>query len=195
MIHEKDTCSVLIVSAGQKTSLFFTELLPPNKFFPILSAPTVGAARRLLVDRGFDIIIINTPLPDDFGVQFAMETAQNQNCGILLFVAADLQDAISQKVEDLGILTLSRPINRQMIFQSIKLLVATRQRIKALEAKATTLQNKMEEIRLVNRAKLLLIEHLNMSEAEAHRYIEKTAMDNCVKRREIAENIIKTYEN
>ena len=51
----------------------------------------------------------------------------------------------------------------------------------------------MEEIRLVNRAKLLLVECLKMSEAEAHRYIEKTAMDRCVRRREIAENIIRTY--
>ena len=53
----------------------------------------------------------------------------------------------------------------------------------------------MEEIRLVNRAKLLLMEHLKMSEAEAHRHIEKAAMDACVKRRNIAEQIIRTYES
>ena len=53
----------------------------------------------------------------------------------------------------------------------------------------------MEDIRLVNRAKLLLIEQLKMSESEAHRYIEKRAMDTCVKRRKVAEDIIKTYEN
>ena len=51
----------------------------------------------------------------------------------------------------------------------------------------------MEEIRLVNRAKWILIQHLKMNESDAHRYIEKRAMDTCVSRREIAENIIKTY--
>ena len=48
----------------------------------------------------------------------------------------------------------------------------------------------MEEIRLVNRAKWLLIEKQNMTELEAHRYIEKQAMDQCVQRKEIALQII-----
>ena len=51
----------------------------------------------------------------------------------------------------------------------------------------------MEEIRLVNRAKWLLISELKMDEPDAHRYIEKQAMDRCVTRREVAEEIIKTY--
>ena len=46
----------------------------------------------------------------------------------------------------------------------------------------------------MNRAKWLLIECLNMTEAEAHRYIEKQAMDLRISRREAAENIIKTYK-
>ena len=51
----------------------------------------------------------------------------------------------------------------------------------------------MEEIRLVNRAKWLLIDAASdMTESEAHRYIEKQAMDRCVTRRSIAENIICT---
>ena len=48
----------------------------------------------------------------------------------------------------------------------------------------------MEEIRLVNRAKWLLIEQLKMTEAEAHRHIEKQAMDRCVTRRAVAEDIL-----
>ena len=55
------------------------------------------------------------------------------------------------------------------------------------------MDEKMEEIRLVNRAKWLLIEKLTMTESDAHRYIEKQAMDQCVSRREIAKGIIQTY--
>jgi len=51
----------------------------------------------------------------------------------------------------------------------------------------------MNEIRLVNRAKWLLISELKMTEPDAHRYIEKQAMDRCVSKRRIAEEIIKTY--
>ena len=54
-------------------------------------------------------------------------------------------------------------------------------------------EEKMEEIRLVNRAKWLLISELKMDEPQAHRYIEKQAMDRCIQRREVAEEIIQTY--
>ena len=56
-----------------------------------------------------------------------------------------------------------------------------------------TNEEKMAEIRLVNKAKWILISELSMSEPEAHRYIEKQAMDRCVSKRTIAEEIIKTY--
>lgn len=195
MIQKKSVNSVLIVSSGQKAYQLFSELLPAGSFSPVLSVSTAGEARRLLVDRLFDILIINTPLSDDFGVSFATEVAEKEGCGILLLVKAEIQDEVSSQVEDYGIFTLPKPASRQMIYQALKFLSASQAKVRALQDKATSLQAKMEEIRLVNRAKLLLIDHLKMSEPEAHRYIEKRAMDTCVKRREIAENIIKTYEN
>ena len=56
------------------------------------------------------------------------------------------------------------------------------------------LQQKIEEIRLVDRAKCALIQYLNLTEAQAHRYIEKQAMDLRLSRRQVAEAILKTYE-
>ena len=52
----------------------------------------------------------------------------------------------------------------------------------------------MEDIRVVNKAKWFLIEQLKMTEQEAHRYIEKQAMDSRVPRVRVAEDILKTYE-
>ena len=52
----------------------------------------------------------------------------------------------------------------------------------------------MAEIRLVNRAKWVLIEQLKMTENEAHKFIERQAMDRCVTRRTIAETILATYK-
>ena len=69
----------------------------------------------------------------------------------------------------------------------------TRERLRGMEKKTATIEEKMEEIRLVNRAKWLLIRELHMDEPQAHRYIEKQAMDRCVSKRTIAEEIVKTY--
>ena len=63
-----------------------------------------------------------------------------------------------------------------------------------MEKKTVSLEEKMREIKIVNRAKWTLINSLNMSEDDAHRYIEKQAMDRCVSKREIAEEILRTYK-
>ena len=62
-----------------------------------------------------------------------------------------------------------------------------------METKNLSVEEKMEEIRLVNRAKWILIEQQNMSESDAHRHIEKQAMDLCTSKMEIAQKIIHTY--
>ena len=63
----------------------------------------------------------------------------------------------------------------------------------AAPCSGSSIEEKMEEIRLVNRAKWLLIENLKMTESDAHHYIEKQAMDRCSSKKEIALGIIKTY--
>ena len=70
---------------------------------------------------------------------------------------------------------------------------SARERLRKSEKKALSIEEKMEEIRIVNRAKWILIRELKLDEPEAHRYIEKQAMDRCISKRIIAEEIIKTY--
>ncbi len=52
----------------------------------------------------------------------------------------------------------------------------------------------MHEIRIMNRAKWMLIGKLNMTEEDAHHYIKKHAMDQGMTRRKVAEGIIKSYQ-
>lgn len=73
-------------------------------------------------------------------------------------------------------------------------LLASAERLRTLRDKTSSLQQRLDDSRIVARAKLLLISRLGMSEGDAHRYIEKTAMDSCLPRRDVAEGIIRTYE-
>lgn len=110
----------------------------------------------------------------------------------LVFVRADLYAEVYAHATPHGVLTLTKPASGQVILQTLALLCSVRERLRLMEAKTASVQEKMQEIRIVNHAKLLLIEQLKMTEAEAHRYIEKQAMDRCVTRRVIAEGIIAT---
>ena len=72
-------------------------------------------------------------------------------------------------------------------------LSSAREKLRKTEKKTLSIEEKMEEIRIVNRAKWILIRELKLDEPEAHRYIEKQAMDRCISKRIVAEEIIKTY--
>lgn len=194
MYRDKSALSVLIVSSSVKAEEYLRDILDTVQFSPVVTASGAGEAKRMQLENHYDLVLINAPLADDFGTELAIEIAEDSASGVILFVKNELFEQVSYKAEDYGVLTVAKPGSRQGIYQAIKLLVATRRRIKTFENKAVTLEAKMKEIRLINRAKWILIDRFKMSEADAHKYIEKTAMDNCVKRGEIAENIIRTYE-
>lgn len=195
MICINDRESILIVSASEKTAGSISSMLSSSAYGPVNTAASAGEARRILVDRPADIIIINCPLPDEFGADLAVEISENSTSGVLLFVRSEFFEGICAKTHAAGVFTVMKPAGRQTLLQALHLISASVARLKAYKQKNETLEAKMREIRLVNRAKLLLVERLKMSEAEAHRYIEKAAMDGCIKRKEVAEKIIRTYED
>lgn len=100
---------------------------------------------------------------------------------------------VHDKVAEYGVFTLPKPTPKSVLLQSLNWMESSRERLRRFEKKSLSIEEKMAEIRLVNRAKWFLISELSMSEPEAHRYIEKQAMDRCIAKRSIAEEIIKTY--
>jgi len=157
-------------------------------------ARNVGEARRKLVSASFDLIIINAPLPDDLGVAFAIEACAESDSGVLLLIKSELYEETYYKVLPFGVITLSKPTNIQMISQNLRVLCAVRERLRGMRQHQATVEEKIEEIRLINRAKWLLIECLHMTEPDAHRYIVRQAMEQRTGKREIAESIIRTYQ-
>lgn len=185
--------SVLIVSGTQKGVQSISDLLPPGEFAPAASALSGGAARRMLLSGSYDLVIVNAPLPDEFGHELAMHAVEQADAGAMLIVKSALFDQVGARVELCGVLTVQRPVSKSAFYQALRLLAATQSRWRRMQRENEKLHAKMEEIRIVARAKCILVEYLRMSEQQAHRYIEKQAMDMRVSKRSIAERILKTY--
>lgn len=193
MATEKRKYRVLVAGGGDKLFDYICESLPRDDYGPILRAGDAGEARRLLLDSPADIIIINAPLADEFGVELALDLAEG-TAGILLLVKNEVYDQVCTQVEDSGVLTLGKPTTRQGFYTAVRLLTAMTARLSKLEKANQSLQEKMADIRVVNRAKWLLMEHHHMKEQDAHYFIEKQAMDMRLPRRQVAENIIRSYD-
>lgn len=195
-MKETRVYSVLAVSKTSQLADMLSDMLPKDAFAPVITAETAGEVRRSASDASpADIVVINTPLGDDFGIDLAIDLAARQETGIILIVKADIFEQVSFKTEKYGIVTLPKPTSKTAIYSAVRMLCAVRNKLEALEKETVSLRAKMEEIRLVNRAKWLLMDRLKMTEPEAHRYVEKQAMDRCVKKADVARSIIRAYEN
>ena len=84
--------------------------------------------------------------------------------------------------------------NKKGIIDEAKKILDKLDNVDELKKELAKKEEKMQEIRLVNRAKWLLISKDGLTEDEAHHRIEKLAMDRCITKREIAEYIIMTKE-
>lgn len=185
--------SVLVVSASEKLNIALSDMLPESRYQPIKVVSGVSAGKRAWNERSYDFVIINSPLPDDAGIRFSIDTGSASDVVVLLMIRAEHYNDIHEKVAEHGVFTLSKPISRPVMLLALDWMSAARERLRKIERKTLSVEEKMEEIRLVNRAKWLLISELKMDEPQAHRYIEKHAMDRCISKKEIAEEIIKTY--
>lgn len=139
----------------------------------------------MLGERAFDAVIL-----PHCELELAEDIARHSEAAVLLLCErGELDDAQSACVP-LGISAAEyRELER--VFP---LLLSECVKLRVLRLQANTLRRKLSDTRLVSRAKLLLMTRLNMSEEEAHKYIEKTAMSTGAKRGEVAQSIIRTYE-
>lgn len=185
--------SVLVVSAAQKLNTSLSSLLPQSKYSPVQIVSSISAAKRVFAERDFDYVIIISPLPDDPGTAFAIDACCSSGTVVLFMVRAELHDEVYNKVAGYGVFTLPMPTSKLTLVTALGWMSSTRERLRRTEKKTLSIEEKMEEIRIVNRAKWLLISEIKMNEPDAHRYIEKQAMDRCISKREVAAEIIKTY--
>ena len=185
--------SVLIVSASENLSKALAENFTVPTFSPVQAVSSVSLAKRAIAERDFDFVVVNSPLPDDTGIRFAIDTADSFNTVVLFLTRAEQYDDSYEKLAGHGVFLLQKPIAKSVLQLAVDWLISAREGLRKNRKKTMSIEEKMNEIRLVNRAKWLLISELKMTEADAHRHIEKQAMDRCVSKSLVAEEIIKLY--
>ena len=183
---------ILLISSSKSFSLGISNALM-HESYEIEMIDSISKAKRKVLDKDFDIIIINSPVIDDFGLDFAIEEAITNVSGILMFVKPEVESEIYYKTYQYGILTLTKPSTKSILLQSLRLLGSAIAKREQIYNKPKNINEKLEEIKIINTAKLLLIEHEKLTEDEAHKYLERKAMDFRQSKIKIEKNIIDEY--
>lgn len=184
-----DRYSVLIVSSSEQFYTLAKKVLPDRRFGVVEVRKSASSARRELLVRDYDIVIINAPLQDGLGTDFVMDLVEKNVSGVIFAVPTEVYGNINDHLIDYGVLTVPKPVKTAELERMIKLLIALNDRVRKVQKKLKKANEKLDELKLVSRAKIKLVEQ-GKSEEEAHEYIIREAMNKGLTKRQVAEEIV-----
>ena len=167
---------VLLAASGPKTRDLFSSMLGELGYTDILCVSTGREAWRLLQEKSFSLVLIVSPLREGKGFDLAKMAAQT-TAGVILICRPILYEEASTRLESTGVFVLSTDMGRRFFNEAVKLMAAVHKRLAGAEPQTERMQQKLKDIRIVDKAKCLLIQYEGMTEEDAHRRIEKQAMD------------------
>lgn len=162
----------LIVSAGASSNEYISARLTELGYARPIIVPSAAEARRRMLESDFELIVVNSPLPDEFGHELCADAVEKTDAGVIFLAKAAAAEQLLTPLSEEGVLLVTKPFSNTFFCRpSTWPPPATTASCFAAGESADA--GKLAQVRLVSRAKCCLIELGHMTEAEAHRYIEK----------------------
>ena len=180
---------LLLTKNGKSKNILMTYLMEAGGY-EITAASSAASGRSMIMGSRFDLVIINTPLEDQFGVEAAVLASVKSDAGVIILIKN-----FAAEMEKNGVMVVGKPVVRGILRQAILFAQVMKYRIRALQKENEKLTSRLDSVKTVNKAKWVLVEYLNMTEQQAHKYIEKQAMERRLTKMQVAQKILKTYRN
>ena len=186
---------ILVVSSNKTASEALVNFLRDSfRCTPKLVESAYQAKTVFDADPSVELAVINSPLMDESGVEFAEYVTGNTPANCILFVKSEAVEKLGERAEKAGIIIVGKPFSKTVLYQIVRTVDIAVSRSAELYLRNACLEEKINEIKLINRAKLLLMEREGISEENAHKLIEKTAMETRSSKKAIAEQIVSRYK-
>ena len=195
MRENLENYSILIISGSEQYTSLVKNSLPEGRFLAIDQKKNASSGQRSVLEREYDFVVINTPLPDENGIELALDLASKNSFGVLVLTPVEIYEDVKEYLINEGVFVERKPTDKVHLKQMLRLLFGVQKKVRRAKAEAGEIRRKLEENKIVTRAKFILIEDKKMTEDEAHRYIGKIAMDHGVSRRRVAEDIIESRDD
>ncbi len=185
---------VLVISSQEKSLTAILQLLSDQAVEAVDTADNARQGRTMAAEQEYQAVLINAPLKDASAKDLAIELTQTTTAGIMLFVSSEAEKETEAAVLSHGVFVLAKPVSKMWFYKALHLLEAAQYRMKGIQVENRHLQQQIDEIKIINRAKGVLMEYLSMTEPQAHKYLEKQAMDLRITKLEVAKRLLSTYE-
>lgn len=187
-------CNALLVMRKPELNEQIRAILV-SRGYGISGTCTSGAQGLIAADsHTVDVAIVGYALPDMPGLEFAMNLLMKRDCSVLLLTPPDLMEYVKQQAGELDIVALSKPATAQAMLSALELMQHYRSRLRRASDEASKLKADLDRRALAEKAKVALMNHRGMSEAEAWRYLQKRAMDTGRTLQRIAEQVLEQWK-
>ena len=141
-----------------------------------------------------DVLLLDIKMPVFDGISVAETIVEEELAGCIIFITAYADSEFIDKAKLIGATGyLVKPINEKTLFSTIEISIAQSNRIKSVVNETKEIKKKLEENKLVDRAKLIISKRDNISEGEAYKLIRKMSMDKQYSMSQIAKLIVGSY--
>ena len=122
-----------------------------------------------------------------------MLSGRNPLLQIILLTGKDAREQIAFRCRKYPVYVFSLPLRRQILEEVLRMNLFMSGRVLEKESELQRMRKKLNEVGIVTKAKCLLIQMRQMTEEEAHYYLEKRAMDEGLSKKEVAAAVIRLY--
>lgn len=136
-----------------------------------------------------EILLVNYELHDMTGLDVAKIVGDENICSVVLMIKVDNKPYVLDATSDYDITILTKPLNKLSLINTLEIVIQSRVRMANLTSKLKKATLDLENRKVIEKAKGILMEKNYISEGEAYRRIQKMSMDNRVSMREVAERI------
>ncbi len=137
-----------------------------------------------------DIAILDIKMPHMDGLEVAKAITSERICGVLMLTAFSQREVV-EEARDAGALAyLVKPYQKSDLIPAIEVAIGRFRELQQLNGEVDALGEQLEARKLIDRAKGVLIDHHGLSEQDAFTFIQRTAMSERARMREVAERIV-----
>ena len=137
-----------------------------------------------------DLAILDIKMPGMDGLEAARIIGSEKICGVLMLTAFSQREVV-EEARDAGALAyLVKPYQKSDLIPAIEVAIGRFRELQHLTGEVDSLGEQLESRKLVDRAKGILIDECGLREGEAFTFIQRTAMSERSRMRDVAERIL-----